>query len=164
MLVIDKRSHIDGNAFDEFDDHGVLVHRYGPHLFHTQSRWVFAYLSRFTTWRRYEHRVQALVDGCFHPVPVNRTTINGLWGLQLDERGVADYLAPVRANIPTIFNAPRPYAIMHAGPQCRVTAASCAPQRRIAPKIPDCRTGDPHDERLQDIPDPGFPDPERLHA
>lgn len=62
------------------------------------------------------------------------------------------------------FNAPRPYAIMHARPQCRVIAASCAPQRRIAPKIPDCRTGDPQDERLQDIPDPGFPDPERLHA
>ncbi len=102
VLVIDKRSHIAGNAFDEYDDYGVLVHRYGPHIFHTQSSRVFAYLSRFTTWRPYEHRVQALVDGRFHPIPVNRTTINGLYDLQLDEQGVADYLARVRANIPTI--------------------------------------------------------------
>ena len=102
VLVIDKRSHIAGNAFDEYDAHGVLVHRYGPHIFHTQSSRVFAYLSRFTAWRPYEHRVQALVDGRFHPIPVNRTTINGLYGLQLDERGVSDYLARVRTNISTI--------------------------------------------------------------
>ena len=97
VLVIDKRPHIGGNAFDEYDDHGVLVHRYGPHIFHTQSSRVLAYLSRFTAWRPYEHRVQALVDGRFHPIPINRTTINGLYGLQLDEQGVAAYLARVRA-------------------------------------------------------------------
>jgi UDP-galactopyranose mutase len=97
VLVIDKRPHIGGNAFDEYDDHGVLVHRYGPHIFHTQSSRVLAYLSRFTAWRPYEHRVQALVDGRFYPIPINRTTINGLYGLQLDEQGVAAYLARVRA-------------------------------------------------------------------
>jgi UDP-galactopyranose mutase len=102
VLVIDKRPHIGGNAFDEYDEHGVLIHRYGPHIFHTQSSRVFAYLSRFTAWRPYEHRVQALVDGRFHPIPINRTTINGLYDLQLDEQGVADYLAGVRKNIPSI--------------------------------------------------------------
>lgn len=102
VLVIDKRPHIGGNACDEYDDHGVLVHRYGPHIFHTQSTRVFAYLSRFTAWRPYEHRVRALVDGRFHPIPINRTTINGLYGLQLDEPGVADFLARVRESIPSI--------------------------------------------------------------
>jgi UDP-galactopyranose mutase len=96
VQVIDKRAHIGGNAYDEFDAHGVLIHRYGPHIFHTQSSRVFAYLSRFTSWRPYEHRVQALVDGRFHPIPINRTTINGLYGLALDEQGVEEYLAGVR--------------------------------------------------------------------
>ena len=95
VLVIDKREHIGGNAFEEFDAHGVLIHRYGPHIFHTQSSRVFAYLSRFTTWRPYEHRVQALVDGSFYPIPINRSTINRLYGLALDEAGVAAYLATV---------------------------------------------------------------------
>ena len=102
VLVIDKRPHIGGNAFDEYDAHGVLVHRYGPHIFHTQSSRVFAYLSRFTAWRPYEHRVQALVDGHFYPLPINRTTINGLYDLQLDEQGVADFLARVREHRPAI--------------------------------------------------------------
>ncbi len=102
VLVIDKRPHIGGNAFDEYDAHGVLVHRYGPHIFHTQSSRVFAYLSRFTAWRPYEHRVQALVDGHFYPMPINRTTINGLYDLQLDEQGVADFLARVREHRPAI--------------------------------------------------------------
>ena len=96
VVVIDKRPHIGGNAFDELDAHGVLIHRYGPHIFHTQSSRVFAYLSRFTSWRPYQHRVQALVDGRFYPIPVNRSTINGLYGLALDEQGVADFLAGVR--------------------------------------------------------------------
>lgn len=95
VLVIDRREHIGGNAFDETDAHGVLVHRYGPHIFHTQSSRVFAYLSRFTSWRPYEHRVQALVEGRFYPIPINRTTINSLYGLDLDEAGVAAYLASV---------------------------------------------------------------------
>ncbi len=102
VLVIDKRPHIGGNAYDEVDAHGVLIHRYGPHIFHTQSSRVFAYLSRFTSWRPYEHRVQALVDGRFYPIPINRTTINGLYGLALDEQGVADYLAGVREQRTTI--------------------------------------------------------------
>jgi len=96
VLVIDRREHIGGNAFDECDVAGVLVHRYGPHIFHTNAQHVADYLSRFTEWRPYEHRVLACVDGRFYPMPINLTTINSLYGLSLDEAGVAHYLESVR--------------------------------------------------------------------
>jgi UDP-galactopyranose mutase len=96
VLVIDQRPHIGGNAFDHFDDHGVLVHRYGPHIFHTNSERVFAWLSRFTDWRPYEHRVLAMVEGKGYPIPINRSTINRLYGLKLDEAGASAYLEAVR--------------------------------------------------------------------
>ena len=83
VLVIDRRDHIAGNAFDYYDEHGVVVHRYGPHIFHTNSERVVEYLSQFTEWRPYEHRVLARVDGKFVPMPINRTTINELYGLGL---------------------------------------------------------------------------------
>ena len=83
VLLIDKRNHIGGNAYDHFDDTGLLVHKYGPHIFHTNSREVFAYLSRFTKWRQYEHRVRASVDGQLLPMPINLDTINRLYGLSL---------------------------------------------------------------------------------
>ena len=85
VLVIDKREHLGGNAYDEYDAHGVLVHRYGPHIFHTNSTQVVEYLSRFTEWRSYEHRVLANLDGKLYPVPINQDTINRLYGLSLDE-------------------------------------------------------------------------------
>ncbi|MHB1952981.1 MAG: UDP-galactopyranose mutase [Sulfobacillus sp.] len=96
VLVIDRRSHVAGNAFDEYDAHGVLIHRYGPHIFHTNSERVFSWLSRFTDWLSYEHRVLALVDELLLPIPINRTTINRLYKLDLDEAGVAEYLERVR--------------------------------------------------------------------
>ncbi|HEV2723844.1 MAG TPA: NAD(P)-binding protein, partial [Thermoleophilaceae bacterium] len=95
VLVIDRRPHIAGNAYDEADEHGVLVHRYGPHIFHTKSAKVVDYLSRFTQWRPYEHRVLAQLDGGLRvPMPINRTTINLLYGLDLrTEEDVAAFLA-----------------------------------------------------------------------
>ncbi len=96
VLVIDKRDHIGGNAFDEFDAHGVLIHRYGPHLFHTNSKAVFDYLSRFTEWRPYEHRVLTWVDEQWLPIPINRDTVNRLYNLDLDERGVTEFFERVR--------------------------------------------------------------------
>jgi UDP-galactopyranose mutase len=96
VLVIDKRSHVGGNAYDRRDAQGLLVHEYGPHIFHTNSEKVFAFLSRFTAWRAYEHRVLASVDGQLLPMPINRTTINRLYGLSLDESGVAAFLEGVR--------------------------------------------------------------------
>lgn len=96
VRLIERRSHIGGNAFDEIEEHGLLVHRYGPHIFHTNSQRIFDYLSRFTEWRPYEHRVLAEVDGKLLPIPINRTTINSLYGLSLDESGVAAYFESVR--------------------------------------------------------------------
>jgi len=83
VLVIDRRDHIGGNAYDYVDEHGVVCHRYGPHIFHTQSEKVVDYLSRFTSWRPYEHRVLAEVDGKLLPMPINRDTVNRLYGLDL---------------------------------------------------------------------------------
>src|SRR4029453_664621 len=80
VLVIDKRPHIGGNAYDQYDAHGILIHKYGPHIFHTNSRDVFEYLSRFTSWRNYQHRVRAWVDGQLVPIPINLDTINRLYG------------------------------------------------------------------------------------
>lgn len=96
VRVIDKRPHIAGNAYDHLDANGVLIHRYGPHIFHTNSDKVIDFLSRFTKWRPYEHRVLARVDGQMLPIPINRTTINSLYGLNLDEAGVKAYLEQVR--------------------------------------------------------------------
>lgn len=93
VLVVDKRDHIAGNTFDYFDDAGILVHKYGPHIFHTNSTDVVQYLSRFTQWRDYEHRVLAQVDGKLLPIPINLDTINGLYGLELDAAGMQAFLA-----------------------------------------------------------------------
>ena len=92
VLIIDKRPHIAGNAYDSYNAHGVLIHNYGPHIFHTNSEKVVRWLSRFTEWRFYEHRVLAKVGEQLLPIPINRTTINKLYGLNLDEDGVANYL------------------------------------------------------------------------
>jgi len=83
VLVIDKRPHIAGNAFDKLDDAGILMHQYGPHIFHTNSKDVFDYLSRFTAWRPYEHRVLGVVRDKLVPIPINRTTLNQLYDLDL---------------------------------------------------------------------------------
>lgn len=83
VLLVDKRPHVGGNAYDRLDAAGVLIHQYGPHIFHTNSADVFAYLSRFTKWRDYEHRVLASVDGKLLPIPINLDTVNKLYGWEL---------------------------------------------------------------------------------
>lgn len=93
VLVIDKRDHIGGNAFDHLNDAGILIHRYGPHIFHTNSSAVFDYLSRFTEWRPYEHRVLAVVDGLQLPIPINLDTVNRLYGLDLSPVEFGAWLA-----------------------------------------------------------------------
>ena len=93
VLLIDRRDHVGGNAYDCLDDAGILVHRYGPHIFHTNSERVLDYLSQFTEWRPYEHRVLAQVDGQLVPIPINLTTLNRLYGLALDPAGAAAFLA-----------------------------------------------------------------------
>ena len=92
VLIVDKRDHIAGNAYDHYDASGILVHKYGPHIFHTNSESVVAYLSRFTEWRPYEHRVLASVSDQLLPVPINLDTINKLYGLNLDSDGMRSLL------------------------------------------------------------------------
>lgn len=95
VLLVDRRPHIGGNAYDGYDDAGILIHRYGPHIFHTNSREVFEYLSQFTAWRPYEHRVRASVDGQLVPIPINLDTINQLYGLKLNSMEVEKFFASV---------------------------------------------------------------------
>ncbi|CAO3425622.1 UDP-galactopyranose mutase [Azospirillum endophyticum] len=92
VLLIDRRPHIGGNAYDHHNDDGLLIHRYGPHIFHTNSAQVADYLSRFTKWRPYEHRVLARVGGQLVPIPINRTTVNRFYGLNLDEAAMEAFL------------------------------------------------------------------------
>ena len=94
ILLVDRRPHIGGNAYDELNDAGILYHKYGPHIFHTNSDQVVDYLSQFTEWRPYEHRVLAEVRGKQVPIPINRTTLNSLFDLQLQtDDEAAAYLA-----------------------------------------------------------------------
>ncbi len=95
VLVVDKRPHIGGNAYDRHDDAGVLVHPYGPHIFHTNCADIFDYLSRFTEWRPYQHRVLASVDGQLLPIPINLDTVNRLYGLHLTSFEMGRFLESV---------------------------------------------------------------------
>ncbi len=96
VLIIDQRPHIGGNAFDTFDRHGILMHPYGPHIFHTNAARVVEYLSQFTQWRPYEHHVLAKVGNQFVPFPINIDTINQLYGLSLNEKTIQEFYDSVR--------------------------------------------------------------------
>ena len=96
VLVMDRRKHIAGNAYDVKDEHGILIHQYGPHIFHTNSERIFNYLSQFTQWRPYEHRVRGVVNGQEYPFPINRDTLNQLYDLDLSEEQAAEYFEKVR--------------------------------------------------------------------
>jgi UDP-galactopyranose mutase len=93
VLILDKREHIAGNAYDYYNNDGILIHKYGPHIFHTNSKEVFNYLDQFTEWRPYEHRVLASVDGQLVPIPINLDTINKLYGLNLNSAQVEEFFA-----------------------------------------------------------------------
>ena len=96
ILILESRNHLAGNAFDEFDEHGILVHRYGPHIFHTQSKKIFDFLSLFTNWRRYEHRVLASVRNKLLPIPINRTTLSKLYDKEFSEVDAREWFDKVR--------------------------------------------------------------------
>jgi UDP-galactopyranose mutase len=95
VLIVEKRPHIGGNAYDRYDDAGVLIHPYGPHIFHTNSADIFEYLSRFTEWRPYQHRVLGSVDGQLLPIPINLDTVNKLYGLNLTSFQVEEFFESV---------------------------------------------------------------------
>lgn len=105
VLVVDKRPHIGGNAYDRHDDAGLLIHPYGPHIFHTNSAEVFDYLSNFTAWRPYQHRVLASVDGQLLPMPINLDTVNRLYGLRLTSFELDDFFARMAEKVDHPRNA-----------------------------------------------------------
>jgi UDP-galactopyranose mutase len=93
VLLVDRRPHVGGNAYDRHDDAGILMHQYGPHIFHTNSEAIFQHLSQFTEWRFYEHRVLAEVDGKRVPMPINLDTVNALYGLNLTSEELTGFFA-----------------------------------------------------------------------
>ena len=103
VLVLERRGHVGGNAYDCLDEHGILIHKYGPHIFHTSERRVFDYLSRFTGWRDYQHRVVANVHGRFLPVPFNLTTLHMAFpeekAARLEDKLLSAYSANARVTI-----------------------------------------------------------------
>ncbi len=105
VLIVDKREHIGGNAYDCHDAAGILIHRYGPHIFHTNSADIFNYLSGFTEWRQYQHRVLACVDGRLVPIPINLDTINALYGTHFDADGMKAFLDRVAEKRSPVVNS-----------------------------------------------------------
>ena len=113
VLMIDKRDHIAGNAYDELNADGILYHKYGPHIFHANSDEIVGYLSQFTKWRPYEHRVLANVRDQLVPIPINRTTLNKLFdaNLKTDEDAAAflasraEPVADIRTSEDVVINA-----------------------------------------------------------
>jgi UDP-galactopyranose mutase len=105
VLIIDKRDHIGGNAYDCYDEAGILVHRYGPHIFHTNAQSIVDYLSQFTEWRPYEHRVLSAVDGKLLPIPINLDTINRLYGLNLTSEELEAFFAARREAVEEVRTA-----------------------------------------------------------
>jgi len=105
VLLIDRRRHIGGNAYDCHDDAGILVHQYGPHIFHTNSTEVFEYLSRFTAWRPYQHRVVASVDGQLVPIPINLDTVNRIYGLNLNAMQLQPFFEELAERVDPVVTA-----------------------------------------------------------
>lgn len=105
VLIVETRNHIGGNAYDYYDQHGILIHKYGPHIFHTNSKAVFDYLSQFTAWHLFELRVAASVDGQKVPIPINLDTINQLYGLDFSEEDLIKYFASVAEPKASISNS-----------------------------------------------------------
>src|SRR5215210_7450952 len=148
LLLVDRRPHLGGNAYDHYDEAGILVHKYGPHIFHTNSERVFRYLSAFTAWRPYEHRVKAWVDGQLLPIPINLDTVNQLYGLQLtsDELALffAEGLSRSSARGPPRTSSSEPSAAISTRSSSVATRASSGgstPPSSTRPSLRACRHG-----------------------
>ena len=102
VLVVDRRPHIGGNAYDRYNDDGLLIHEYGPHIFHTNSAAIFDHLSQFTEWRPYEHRVLGMVDDMLVPIPINLDTVNKLYNLKLTSDELPAWFASRAEKVDTI--------------------------------------------------------------
>lgn len=105
VLIIDKRNHIGGNIYDYYNEDGILIHKYGPHIFHTNNKEVWSFLSKFTEWREYQHRVLSYANGQLVPMPINLDTINMLYGTNYDSVTIKDFFNSVKENVEKINNS-----------------------------------------------------------
>lgn len=102
VLIIEKRNHIGGNVYDEYNEHGILIQKYGPHTFHTDDKEVFDYVCNYTKWNEYQHRVLSYVDGNFVPLPISLETINKLYNMNLSEDEMDEFIESKKVKIPDI--------------------------------------------------------------
>lgn len=114
VVLVEKRNHIGGNIYDYYNQAGILLHKYGPHIFHTNEKIAWDFLSRFTQWREYQHRVLSYVNGKFVPMPINLDTINMLYGTSYDALTFKDYINNIRENVITVTNS-KEYLISQVG-------------------------------------------------
>ena len=105
VLIVEKRSHIGGNCYDCINEHGILIHQYGPHIFHTQHQDVWDYLSQFTCWLDYVHYVKAFVNGRYLSFPININTLEQLFGTGFSEESAKAYFQKEKIDISEIRNA-----------------------------------------------------------
>lgn len=105
VLVIEKRSHIGGNVYDSYNKDRILIQNYGPHTFHTSNKEVYDYLSRFTEWRDYQHRVLSYVDGNYIPFPISVETINKLYNLNLTVDEMSSFIDGKKVSVDTILTS-----------------------------------------------------------
>ena len=105
VLVIEKRGHIGGNCYDSYNEDRIMIQNYGPHTFHTSNKSVFDYLSQFTEWRVYEHRVLSFVDGKFVPFPICLKTINELYGINMTSEEMHYFIDSRKVDIKEIRNS-----------------------------------------------------------
>lgn len=105
VLIVDKRNHIGGNIYDYYNEDGILIHKYGPHIFHTNNKVVWEFLSRFTEWREYQHKVLSFANGMLVPMPINLDTINMLYNTNYDSISIKDFFNSVKENVSEINNS-----------------------------------------------------------
>lgn len=106
VLVIDKRNHLGGNCYDYIDKKGILVQKYGPHIFHTKNKKVLGYLSRFTKWNNYKHKVIAFYKEEYYSIPINLDTVNKFYSIYLKSGGeLKKFLDEKREKIKNIKNS-----------------------------------------------------------
>ena len=102
VLIIEKRNHIGGNIYDSYNNDGILIHNYGPHIFHTKNKNVYDYLSQFTEWIDFQHRVLTYVDGNLIPMPITLETINQLYNMNLSQIEMVDFINKQRVTLDKI--------------------------------------------------------------
>ena len=104
VLIVERKSHIGGFCYDYRNAEGILVHKYGPHIFRTDSNKVYSFLSRFTKWYDYQHKVLAYVGGKYYPMPINLDTVNSFLNTNYSSDTVMEYFSQVKTQPSAVDN------------------------------------------------------------